>query len=424
MYHTFGFRFKFLLPACAVGAFSLGFGGVRATGFNLPSQDALASARGEAFVATADNPSAIYYNPAGITQLSGENVRGGIYGLDLGVKYKSPAGGSYENTNPWHGIPQFFYTYGVEKLPTAFGLGLYSPFGLSLNWPENTGFRTVATRGNLTYIVINPVVAWQVLPRLSIAAGLTANYAQVDLRQGLVWPSQSADEFGFKGSAWGLGYNLGALWKPCEKITLGANFRSPTTLDLKGHTQYHNNAAYEPVPSFPNQRVDATAAFPFPLEVVCGISYRPTPAWNFEFNAEYTGWNRLGTIAIHQTTPFPPLLPQDVPLTLNWVSSWYYEFGATRYLGNGWQVSGGYIFNENSVPSAHYTPLVTDLDRHFFSIGTGHHGEHLTIDLAYQLGYGPPRSVTGSAPSATGQTADGRYEYLSHALLLTFGWHF
>ena len=128
--------------------------------------------------------------------------------------------------------------------------------------------------------------------------------------------------------------------------------------------------------------------------------------------------------SIHQATPFPPLLPQDVPLTLNWESSWYYEFGATRYLGNRWQVSGGYIYNENSVPSAHYTPLVSDLDRHFFCIGAGHHGEHLTIDLAYQLGYGPPRTVTGSAPSATGQTADGRYEFLSHALLLTFGWHF
>ena len=43
-----------------------------ANGFGLPDQDAFATARGEAFVATADNPSAIYYNPAGITQLAGQ----------------------------------------------------------------------------------------------------------------------------------------------------------------------------------------------------------------------------------------------------------------------------------------------------------------------------------------------------------------
>src|SRR6266576_5722952 len=51
----------------------------KAVGFRLPNQDPEAIARGNAFVATADNPSAIYYNPAGITQLEGNNLRAGIY---------------------------------------------------------------------------------------------------------------------------------------------------------------------------------------------------------------------------------------------------------------------------------------------------------------------------------------------------------
>jgi hypothetical protein len=50
-----------------------------ADGFRLPDQDAFATARGEAFVATADNASAIYYNPAGISELKGWNFRAGIY---------------------------------------------------------------------------------------------------------------------------------------------------------------------------------------------------------------------------------------------------------------------------------------------------------------------------------------------------------
>ena len=54
---------------------------VSANGFRLPDQDAFATARGEAFVATADNPSAIYYNPAGITQVEGNNLRVGLYGI-------------------------------------------------------------------------------------------------------------------------------------------------------------------------------------------------------------------------------------------------------------------------------------------------------------------------------------------------------
>src|ERR1017187_10422746 len=59
----------------------LAFGPVAANadGFRLPNQDPDAIARGNAFVATADNPSAIYYNPAGITQLEGQNIRAGMY---------------------------------------------------------------------------------------------------------------------------------------------------------------------------------------------------------------------------------------------------------------------------------------------------------------------------------------------------------
>src|SRR5690349_6525965 len=71
---------------------------VFATGFRLPDQDAFATGRGEAFVATADNPSAIYYNPAGISQLEGQNVRGGFYGIYLDPSYQ-PNGSSREFHN-------------------------------------------------------------------------------------------------------------------------------------------------------------------------------------------------------------------------------------------------------------------------------------------------------------------------------------
>src|ERR1700757_4269625 len=82
-----------------------------ATGFRLPDQDAFATARGEAFVATADNPSAIYYNPAGITQLPGQNLRGSIYGIYLDPSYESPSGHTYDNELKLHAVPSLFYTY-------------------------------------------------------------------------------------------------------------------------------------------------------------------------------------------------------------------------------------------------------------------------------------------------------------------------
>src|SRR5580658_2619168 len=63
-----------------------------ALGFALPDQDAFATARGNAFVATADDPAAVYYNPAGITQLGGMQASLGAYGIVFDSTYKGAAG--------------------------------------------------------------------------------------------------------------------------------------------------------------------------------------------------------------------------------------------------------------------------------------------------------------------------------------------
>ena len=81
-------RIRSTLLACAAALAPLS---ALALGIRIPDQDAAATARGEAFAATADNPSAIYYNPAGITQLDGQNIRLGFYGMDLGSHFKNGA---------------------------------------------------------------------------------------------------------------------------------------------------------------------------------------------------------------------------------------------------------------------------------------------------------------------------------------------
>src|ERR1700759_1602401 len=149
--------------------------GVFGLGIRLPDQDAFATARGEAFVATADNPSAIYYNPAGITQLDGQNARVGFYGLYLNDHYTSP-GVSVDTHDKAQGAPQVYYTYGFEDVPLTLGIGLYAPYGLAIEWPNNAPFADVGYKGSLTYLTLNPVLAWQVCSNFSVAAGITVNY--------------------------------------------------------------------------------------------------------------------------------------------------------------------------------------------------------------------------------------------------------
>lgn len=389
-----------------------------ATGFRLPDQDAFATGRGEAFVATADNPSAIYYNPAGISQLKGNNLRVGIYGIYLDPSYKNPTTGqTFDNQFRYHAVPQLYYTYGRKDWPVSFGLGSYSPFGLGVIWPQNTGFRTAGIEGRIFTETINPVVAIKLSPSLSIGGGVMVNYAKMDLQTG--YPSHlnsTGDLLRFKGDDWEVGYNLGLLWQPVEKVSLGATFRSSSQFNFNGHTETIYPAGTTPYYSSANSR------WSFPLEAAFGISYRPTRRWNLEFDADYTDWGTLGTVYVNQATP-PPVLPlATIPETLDWQSSWYFEWGVTRYFDNGWHVSAGYIFNENSVPDANYSPLVADLDRHFFSVGVGHNGKRFDFDIAYQFGYGPTRTVSGAA--GVSAPANGDYSFISHAIAVSGGWHF
>jgi long-chain fatty acid transport protein len=279
----------------------------------------------------------------------------------------------------------------------------------------------VALNSKLTYATINPVVAWKILPSLSIAAGPMVNYADINLEQGLSKSINPPNYFQFTGNGWSVGYNLGIRWQPMEKISLGATFRSPAKVTFDGHTEAL-------LGNLPKAQSSAQMDLTFPLSAVGGVSYRPTPKWNIEFDANYTDWSSFGSTSIHQANPPAAVPHSEIPLVLDWQASWMFELGATRYFDNGWQASAGFVYNQNSVPNANYTPLVADMDRYFFSLGTGYKGKHFSFDVAYQLGLAPTHTVTGSQPSTAGQiagqTADGDYNFFSQAVSASLGWHF
>ncbi|RYD74684.1 MAG: hypothetical protein EOP84_19490, partial [Verrucomicrobiaceae bacterium] len=151
-----------------------------ALGIRLLDQNAEATARADAFAATADNPSAVYYNPAGITQLDGTRVVLGAYGIHFNSRIDLEADGDpFDNKYDAQIVPQLFATWQPSKGPLTFGIGLYSPFGLALEYDDDVPFRSLAHKGSMVYITLNPVVAWKITESLSVAAGPTVNYAKV-----------------------------------------------------------------------------------------------------------------------------------------------------------------------------------------------------------------------------------------------------
>jgi long-chain fatty acid transport protein len=249
------------------------------------------------------------------------------------------------------------------------------------------------------------------------------NFSELKLRQGIVLPVPGSDSFEFEGDDLFVGFNAGLMWRVHPKVQVGLAYRSETTGAYEGSTRAYGLAPPDFGTPFQFSQA-ASGRLVFPQHVVGGVSYRPTPQWNLEVNVDWTDWERLDALSIRQAAAVPPLFPQDLAVPLGWESSFYYELGVTRRLSEAWSVSLGYIYNENSVPDAHYNPLVADLDRHFVSAGTAFRTGRLDLSLAYQFGYGPERTVSGSQPSVSGQTADGDYEFLSHALFLSLGLRF
>ncbi len=384
-----------------------------ALGLRLPDQDAEASSRGNAFAATADSPAAIYYNPAGITQLEGLNSSFGVYGIDLRVYDKPKNGGSeISSTNRIQAAPQSYYTYTPKNWPVSFGLGAYAPFGFGLEYPDYSQLRTFAIRGKVSYLAVNPVVAWKVCKGLSIAAGLTLDHATADLRRGIAVPG---DEFKFRGNGDAIGYNIGLLWQPCQKFSFGLTYRSATSVTFDGHTDLtvapFAALGNSTLVRFPEQPANAT--LPFPKEIVAGLSFRPAPDWNVEFDIDWTDWHTLKTVTIYQRA-------SKLYLPFNWQPSFLYELGVTHKLPHEFRLSAGYLFSEESVPSDSFDPSIPDNNRHIFSVGLGQEVPrlHASWDIGYQFIYGPGRSISH------GNLADGTYSFYSNAISLSFGYHF
>jgi long-chain fatty acid transport protein len=383
-----------------------------AIGFRTPNQDPFAVSRGNAFAATADNPSAIYYNPAGIGFLEGNDLQiGELSYLGINTHYTPASGASSDTKFSIVPAPQIFYTYSPTNIPLSFGLGLYAPFGLAVDWPQDTGFRSIALKSEMQYLTINPVVAWKILPSLSVAAGPTFNYSTLDFTRGLASPS---DFFKYDGSGFAMGFNAGVLWKPFTKWSVGANYRSASTMDYDGTTDYNPGPGTAHAPTH--------AHVPFPQIASGGISYRPTPDWNLEADVDWTGWSTLNTVMLKGTSK---IFGADLPLQLNWHDSWLYEIGATRYLGNGWQVSAGYFYSGDSSGSKHFTPAIPDTVLHVGSLGFGHNGERWHWAVAGQIIAGPQRTINNSQPNPfTGESANGKYQLFVPTLSVSVGYHF
>jgi long-chain fatty acid transport protein len=365
-----------------------------ANGTRLPSQDDFVVARGYADVATADQASAVYYNPAGLAQLRTIQIDDGFYVLTPSDTYASPKGGSVNATTRTFPLPYGYFAVPLENLngrEITAAVGVYSPFGLSSKWPDNSGFRTLATSNAVTYETASFALAVPVTSELLIGGSWEFNHQHADLNRGLgLFPG---DRFHFAGDGNAGSYDLGLLFQPSAKHSFGLNFQSKTNFHLTG------TANLDPL----GIAYSGYADWVYPEDVALGYSFRPSPKWNLEADWDWTNWRRLKTVVLYSAAAAP------TPLPFNWQSSSYYNFGGTHTWDSGWDASAGFSISTNSIPDASFNPAVVDMTKVLYNFGPGFATAHWRLQSVVQWSPTVSRTITGTAPSPAGESANGTY---------------
>ncbi|MGD0058907.1 MAG: outer membrane protein transport protein [Verrucomicrobiia bacterium] len=373
---------------------------VFALGFRNPDQGAAATAQGNAFIAQADDATAVYYNPAGLTQIHGTEIANGgdLFFPDNKLK----GGGSGADMTVISLTPHLYATtdFGMPKSPWRFGIAVNIPFGNEAEYSQNGPFQDLITKAALQVINIQPTVAYQFNEHLSLGAGLNVYDSYTELNSQV--PGGS---FHFDGDGVALGATAGLMWKITPQHTVGLVYRSPFTANFRGPTQL----------SIPSEGItgshDGQATLPFPQTVAAGYAFRPVPKLKLEADVEWTDWQTLHQLTLHA----PGSYANGKVIPFDWMASCLYEFGAQYELNQHWKVRGGFIYSEDSVPNGTFSPSIPDSNRYVFNAGFGYTATEYSIDVVYQHTIADDRTVSN------GTAADGTWQISANAVIITLG---
>jgi len=377
-------------------------------GMKINEQGAKAMSMANAFTAQADDPSALYYNPAGIAYLKGAQFNlGSLTILVPQTQYEGTTGlsgttqVSEKAKQDIFIAPTVYATYSMENLPVTLGLGINSIYPLAKSWDESSAFRNQIQNISIKPINFQPTVAYRFDDfNLAVAAGLDITYALVSLQKAAYVadpsnPGTPAElgELGLDGTATNFGYNLGAKWKPLKQVSLGVAYRSEITLHIDGDanflaTSQAGAAAIGQTAQFTsyNSRIRATSPvstrITLPDSLALGVAWQPTESLTVEFDAERTGWSSLQQLDFKfDNAQFNSF--NNKPDPKNWKDAWCYKLGTQYSYNKNLDLRAGYAYDTNPIPDSTLGPMLPDADRHNISLGTGLHKDNFSLDLAY-----------------------------------------
>ena len=428
-----------------------------ADGFRNPFHDAAAISQGNAFAAQADNASAIFYNPAGMTQVRGIEFAGGAQFVSVNTMFTSPTGATVQNDRPFPiGLPppgQMFLTANLKDLgisalgDLSAGLGIQNLYGFAAKYPTNGSFATSVTFAQLPLIAIKPTLAYKLTESLSVGLGadiLTfANFLgeghaerQFLAPPGSGFPSGTTLELNGSGTTAGL--NASFLYTPWRtengkpRLSVAGIWRSQAVLPLDG--EFRANSALV---------ANASTSIRLPEVWTGGVAFWPVRnqerEWKLEVDVDYVRWQsiRNADVQLSNGATLPSPQQWKNAITVN-VGTEYKWLGLADT--HAWDVAfrTGYSRSQTPVSDLNFDPAFADSDVNVVSAGVGFlcHGggkffgmiscadtekgffakRSMGMDLSYQAFLFDTRTVTGSP----NPTVNGTYSTTNHAGGVTF----
>jgi long-chain fatty acid transport protein len=397
----------------------LGASQSHASGYGIFTQGADALGQANATVAHSDGPSAVYFNPALLTSLTGTQVEIGTTAVIPSRKFKSDLDGSREKTEDTVYFPSTFYLSHQINERWSAGLAVFNPFGLGTVWDSDWEGRFIATKSRITTFNINPAVACQVTPKLAIGAGLDILLLDAKLKNKIDLSLMGQPEASqkFTGDGEGIGFNLGLQLQITDALSFGAAYRSEIKIDVDGKAEF--NAPDAVAFLFPD--TDGETSLTLPAQFTAALAYEFSPAWTIEAGVRWEDWSSFDKLKIDLAQAIGPLSATSMTYPRDWDDTWAFNIGTKYRLNDRVALMAGYLYGDNPVPDSTFEPAIPDSDTHLFTVGSELTFDQLKVALAYGFQLQEDRD---KKTNEYGAIANGSYENYIHLAAISLSYTF
>ena len=362
----------------------------------------------------------MFDNPAGMTQLPGLQIQLGSSVIVPSLTFSGTSRNAFGQTNSGFDnrdggnaalVPHAFITYKIGDL--SIGLGLTSPYGLATTYGPNFIGRYQADKTELKTLNINPSIAYQVLPWLSLGAGFSAQYGRAEFTSALNGPALgfqatgkvlplSDGYFRLRGDDWAFGWNVGALIQPGPQTNIGIAYRSRVQQEFKGTADFIVPAPLNASPRFRNS--GGSAKLVLPDTATISITQGLGPNWTLYGEVTWTNWSQFKNLnAFRDDGTLLSSTPQ------RYDNSYFAALGASYKVNEDITLRGGTAFDKSPVSNAYRTARVPDQDRFWLAAGISYQILPGTIlDVGYAHVFVKDSRIR--EVSSTGDVLTGNYK--------------